>query len=95
MQSHDVYGVEPRMRRRRCYPMPSGSFFSAIIANRQVHSRFRGATAVNCTLSGTQRSGRETATSVIVTRHPPGMSLSCIVIRASAAGRTFASSTSS
>ena len=44
-------GVESRLSRRRCYPTPSGSFFSAIIAKRQVHSRFRGATAVNYTQS--------------------------------------------
>ena len=61
MQCRDVYGAKPRLRRRRCYPTPSGLFF-LIIANRQVHWRFRGATAVNCTLSGTQRNGRETAT---------------------------------
>jgi hypothetical protein len=52
----------------------------AIIANRHVHARFRGATPVSCTLSGTQRNGADTATSVMATRHPPGMSLSCIVI---------------
>ena len=47
-------------------------------------------------LSGTQRSGRLTTTSLIATRHPPsGRSVSCSVIRACAAGRIFASRTSS
>ena len=48
------YGL---IRGRRGHP-------SAIIANRHVHSRFRGATPVSCTLSGTQRNGADTATSV-------------------------------
>jgi hypothetical protein len=78
------------------YPPASGSFCSAIFANRQVHSRLRGATPSNCTPAGTQRSGMLVATSLISTRHPArGRSVSRSVIRAVAAGRTFASRTSS
>ena len=76
--------------------MASGTCCSAIIANRHVHSRFRGATPNSWTLSGTQRSGRLAATSLIATRHcPPARSFSRSVIRAVAAGLTFASKTSS
>ena len=76
--------------------MASGTPCSAIMANRHVHSRFRGATPSNWTLSGTQLSGRLAATSVIVSRHRPSRrSFSRSVIRAVAAGLTFASKTSS
>jgi hypothetical protein len=76
--------------------MASGTCCSAIMANRHVHSRFRGATPSNWTLSGTHLSGRLAATSVIVSRHRPSRrSFSRSVIRAVAAGLTFASKTSS